>query len=89
MGNRPVADPKGDPDFKADRVHGKVGDGKIVGSYFTKDGAPLKGKSTAEWSEATSAAKVKETEALDKTRIPKGYKNYVRDYFDSLTPDNK
>ena len=89
MGNRPVGDDKGDSEFRADRVHGKVGEGKIVGSYFTKDGAPLKGKATAEWHDATSAAKAKETEALDKTRIPKGYKAYVRDYFDSLTPGNK
>jgi hypothetical protein len=70
-------------------VRGRVGDGKIVGSFFTKDGAPLKGKSSAEWTEVTSAAKEKETEALDKTRIPKGLKNYVRDYFDSLTPERK
>lgn len=89
MGNRPVGDDKGDPRFKADRVRGKVGEGKIVGSYFTKDGAPIKGKATAEWAETTNAAKVKETEALDKTRIPKDLKHYVRDYFDSLTPGNK
>jgi len=91
MGQRPVADPK-DVTWKTDRVHGKTGEGKVVGSYFTKDGAPIKGKSSAEyqeWTEAARAAKTKENEALDKTRIPKGYKDYVRDYFDSLTPENK
>jgi hypothetical protein len=84
-----MAPPTGDEKFKLDRVRGHVGDGKIVGSFFTKDGAPVKGKSSAEWAEVTNAAKEKETEALDKTRIPKGLKNYVRDYFDSLTPERK
>jgi hypothetical protein len=44
----------------------------------------VKGKSKVEFVEAASAAKERETEALDKTRIPKAMKGYVRDYFDQV-----
>ena len=62
-----------------------------MGSFFTKDGTPPpKGSAKSEeWGEVTKAAQEKETEALDKTRIPKDLKHYVRDYFDSLTPERK
>ena len=35
------------------------------------------------------AARQRATEALDKTRIPKGMSRYVRDYIDSITPERQ
>lgn len=83
MGKRDVAPDRGDSAFRADRVRGQIGKGKVIGSFFTK-GQQVKGKATVELREAASAAKEKETEALDKTRIPKAMKGYVRDYFDQV-----
>ena len=74
--------------FKATRIRGKVGKGKIVGSYFSK-GAQIKGKSTAEFEEVMKANKAKAAKALEKTRIPKRMAEYVKDYIDSVTPERQ
>ncbi|MBL4845191.1 MAG: hypothetical protein JKY65_06680 [Planctomycetes bacterium] len=74
--------------FRASRIRGRVGKGKIVGSYFTK-GAQIKGKSKAEFEKVMRANKVKAAKALEKTRIPKRMAEYVRDYIDSVTPERQ
>jgi len=74
--------------FKATRIRGKVGKGKIVGSYFTK-GAQIKGKSKAEFEKVMRANKVKASKALEKTRIPKRMQEYVKGYIDSVTPERQ
>jgi hypothetical protein len=83
MGKRDVAPEKPGAEFRSDRVRGQIGQGKMIGAFFTK-GQQVKGKSKVELVEATAAAKEKETEALDKTRIPRAMKGYVRDYFDQV-----
>lgn len=75
-----------DEDFTPQRVQGRIGQGKIVGSYFTR-GNQVKGESQAEYEEVMEAAKVRASEALEKTRIPRKMADYVRDYIDSITPE--
>jgi hypothetical protein len=74
--------------FKASRIRGRIGKGKIVGAYFTR-GAQIKGESKAEYQEVMQAAKAKAEEALEKTRIPKGMAEYVKGYIDSITPERQ
>ena len=69
-------------------MRGRVGKGKIVGSYFTK-GAQIKGKSQAEYEEVMRANKAKAAKALEKTRIPKRMAEYVKGYIDSITPERQ
>jgi len=88
QGNREIGELKGDEKFKATRIRGRVGKGKIVGSYFTR-GAQVKGESEAEYTEVMRANATKSAEALDKTRIPSGMREYVKQYIDSITPERQ
>ena len=74
--------------FRTERVRGRMGQGKIVGSYFTR-GAQVKGEAEVELREVMEAAQERAAEALDKTRIPRRMADYVRDYMDSLTPERR
>ena len=88
MGKREIGDLNAPERFKATRVRGKVGKGKIVGSYFTR-GTQVKGESKAEYEEVMEAEAAKASEALEKTRIPRGMKDYVKGYIDSITPERQ
>jgi hypothetical protein len=74
--------------FKATRIRGRVGKGRVVGSFFTR-GAQVKGRSKAEYNEVTRAAKQRAAKALQKTRIPKRMAEYVKGYMESLTPERQ
>lgn len=74
--------------FTPSHIKGRMGKGKIVGSYMTR-GAQVKGESQAEYQEAVEQAKQHAAEALDKTRIPRRMADYVRDYIDSITPERQ
>jgi hypothetical protein len=88
QGQRPIGDLDGPENFRSERLKGRVGQGKIVGSYFTR-GAQVRGESEAEWEEVARAAEAQAAEALDKTRIPRRMADYVRDYIDSITPERQ
>ena len=62
--------------------------GKIVSQQFVK-GQHLKGKSEVEFYDATSAAEIDATDALNRDRIPRAYRKGVRNYFDRLGDEFK
>ncbi|MBX3470387.1 MAG: hypothetical protein KF878_26265 [Planctomycetes bacterium] len=88
FGPRPVGDLNTPETFRPERLRGRVGQGKIVGSYFTR-GAQVRGESEAEWAEVARAAEAQAAEALEKTRIPRRMADYVRGYIDSITPERQ
>ena len=75
----------GDAKFKAKRVKGRMDKMHVAGAFLFK-GKQVKGEAAEAYGEAVKVSRQKETEAIEKAAIPKGYKRYVRDYFDSITP---
>jgi hypothetical protein len=65
-----------------------MGKGKIVGSWFMK-GEPPKGTASAEYSEVQRAAAEEAQEAMSKQKVPSEYRDYVREYFDSIRVGDK
>jgi hypothetical protein len=96
-GNKPGGHPSGerkenptDAGFEKDRVksqHGK-GKAKVVSTWFDK-GEPPKGQAQVEYEAVQSAASAEANDAVSKQKIPPAYRNYVRDYFDSIRVPNK
>ncbi|MEZ6184271.1 MAG: hypothetical protein R3F62_04570 [Planctomycetota bacterium] len=74
--------------FTPHKLDGKVGKGKIVGSYFRR-GDQVEGEAQAEFVEVQEAAKAQAAQALEKTKIPRKMADYVQDYIDSLNPDRQ
>lgn len=76
-------------DFKNTKAKVKTTKGgKIVSQQFVK-GQHLKGKSEVEFYDATSAAEIDATDALNRDRIPRAYRKGVRNYFDRLGEEFK
>jgi hypothetical protein len=79
----------GDLGFDKDRIKGKLGKGKIVGSWFSK-GEPPSGEALTEYSNAQRTYSEEAKDALSKQKVPAEYQNYVREYFDSIRiPEKK
>ncbi len=57
--------------------------GSIVGQQFVK-GRPIKGQSLVELTDAAAAAELDASDALNKDRVPRRYRNGVKKYFDRL-----
>ena len=69
------------------RVKGKLKAGDIIGAIQFKT-LPEKGEVRSTYVEAFQHASAEEAEALQQIEIPPGYRLHVRDYFDSIRPDN-
>ncbi|MCA8924170.1 MAG: hypothetical protein KDD82_20340 [Planctomycetes bacterium] len=74
--------------FTPHKLQGKVGKGKIVGSYF-RQGDQVKGDAQAEFVEVQEAAKAQAAQAMEKTKIPRKMADYVEDYINSLNPERQ
>lgn len=74
-----------DAQYKTERLRGRMGKLRVAGSFLFK-GRQIKGEAREALEKEVSVAKERETEAIDKAQIPKGYKHYVHDYFESITP---
>lgn len=59
---------------------------RIAGSFLI-DGRQVKGEAREAFKQTIEVMKKKETQAINKAPIPKGYKTFVRDYFDKITPN--
>ena len=75
-------------EFEKKKIKGQMGRGKIVGEFFVK-GAQVKGEVTEEFSEVVGEARQEAADALSKERIPQGYRNFVREYFNSLDAEGE
>lgn len=77
-----------------EKIPGKIGKGKIVGSWVTR-GDPPKGVATAEYAEVYEAYSEEAFDSLSRQKIPASRRDYVREYFDAIrgsnpaTPDKK
>lgn len=71
-------------DMKAKTKEGRGG--SIVGQQFVK-GKQVKGQSNVEFSEAAPAAEINATDALNKDRIPRAYRESVKKFFDHIGDD--
>lgn len=71
--------------FEKVKIKGKMGKGKIVGEMLV-DGPQAKGEISAEAVEIVGEARQEAADALTKQRIPQGYREFIREYFDSLDP---
>lgn len=75
--------------WRSDRVRGRIAKkGRVVGSFFV-EGMQVRGESQVEFEDAVLSASEEESEALEKTKIPRKYRKYVRDYFDMMTPGER
>jgi len=83
-GKAPDAD-SSDESYRVRRLRGRMRKGPIAGAFLIK-GKQIKGEARAALKEVVQAAKAQETRAVERASIPKGYRVYVRDYFDSITP---
>jgi hypothetical protein len=84
-GRRPYGDDGQPMTTSREKVAGRRSGSKTVGSFFV-DGVKLEEGRSRELAETAAAESARETEALDKSRIPPSEKRLVKDYFDSLTP---
>jgi len=69
-------------------VSGKMGEGETMGSSPTK-GAPTKAETAYRpYQEVYQEYKDEAEKAIEGEKIPKGYEDIVRDYFDDIDPNN-
>ncbi len=69
--------------YKKVKIKGKVGRGKIIGEILV-DGPQAKGEISEEYIEIVGEARQEAADALSKQRIPQGYRDFIREYFNSL-----
>jgi len=67
------------------RIKGKMGEGKMVELGVT-EGKPTPAKGYVPYSEIYKDSKQQAEDALDKEEIPSGYRDYVKNYFESIDP---
>jgi hypothetical protein len=89
---RPDTDPRG----LSDRGEGAVPDNlipdKVRGQFskggpmpsITLKGLSIKGQSSVQYQEATTAAQSQAQSAINQDQVPRAYRGAVRDYFDDL-----
>ena len=75
-------------DFKPSKIKGMRSKSKPLGIYFTR-GAGKVGKSKVKQTQVVREFKAAAEEALTRERIPQGYKNYIRQYFNTIEPEKK
>ncbi len=76
-----------DVDFEKTKANVKTrSQGRIIGKRFIK-GQMLKGESAVEIYDAASAAEIDATDAIERGRIPRVYRENVKRYFDRLSED--
>ena len=82
-----IPDEPGQPaKYQKFKVRGRVGKGRIVGELFVK-GPQAKGEVSGEYVEVVGEARQEAADALSKQRIPQSYRDFIREYFNSLDPD--
>lgn len=77
-----------DAKYKNERIKGRISKMHVAGAFLFK-GRQIKGEAKEAFKKAVEVAKKRETEAIRKAPIPKGYKTYVRDYFEGITPKGR
>ena len=70
------------------RVKGKLGEGKMM-EVGEVDSKPTPAKGYVPYSEIYKDSKQQAEDALDKEEIPAGYREYVKNYFESIDPKKK
>lgn len=70
------------------RVKGKMGEGQMV-ELGEVNGKPMPEKGFVPYSEIYKDSKQQAEDALDKEEVPAGYKEYVKNYFESIDPQNE
>ncbi len=70
-------------DFEPTKIKGQISPGAPMPSVTLK-GVSIKGQSRVQYEEATTAAQTEAQAALSQEKIPRAYRNVVRDYFDEL-----
>jgi hypothetical protein len=88
QGGEAPEEPYSDVDWEKSKIRGKMGRGRIVGEMFVK-GAQVKGEATEEYVEVLGEARQEAADALSKERIPRGCRDYVREYFNELDPESR
>jgi len=69
--------------FATAKPPSQVQPGRVVGSYFA-DGKQLKGEAKVEYGKDVSAATAEAARALKQEKIPRAYRDLVRDYFHGM-----
>ena len=69
--------------LKPTKVKGQLSPGGPMPSITLK-GVSIKGQSAVKFEEAAAAAQTEAQSALNQDRVPRAYRNAVRDYFDDL-----
>ncbi|MCO5052610.1 MAG: hypothetical protein M9920_09930 [Verrucomicrobiae bacterium] len=70
-------------DFEPTKIKGQISPGAPMPSITLK-GVSIKGQSRVQYEEAATAAQTEAQAALSQEKIPRAYRNAVRDYFDDL-----
>lgn len=73
--------------FKDTKIAAENNAGKIIGAYSFSEKA-LKGESSAEYQNAYLEYRQRAEDTISKETIPAIYKDHIRNYFDSITPQN-
>ena len=72
-----------DTDEQTSRLKGQMRKGRILAGFFT-EGGQLKNESKVAYQQIVLESKQEAKGALGSPRIPRAYRNTVRNYFDSL-----
>ena len=87
LGLRPIG-PKEPTDFLNTKLKGKMTRGDILGAWFVR-GLPPKKELRTQFANAVAASRKEAEEALAKEKIPLPYRALVRDYFDTIEPEEE
>ena len=90
--SRPDRDARGNTDRGAGKVPDDMVSTRIKGKInpkgsmpsFTLRGVSIKGSSKVQFQEAVTAAQSEARNALNQDKVPRAYRDSVRDYFDDL-----
>ena len=74
--------------FTDEQSKSKVSEGRILQQVFVK-GVPEKGEALVAYGELTKAAKSEAAGALAKDQVPREYEEMVKQYFDSIEPEDR
>jgi len=80
-----VAENRTDTSFKSELSNSRINQGKIV-NQLSVYGVPDTGEAREEYTGAVLSAKQAAAGALARSKVPREYENMVRNYFDTLTP---
>ena len=83
QGGQVPDEPDSSVKYKKVKIKGKIGRGKIIGELLV-DGPQAKGEISEEYMEIVGEARQEAADALTTQRIPQGYRDFIREYFNSL-----